>query len=411
MAGKVVDRETKHLLTRFQRAPMPDRSEPTGNLEAFPRRAHSTRRRRRVHNALRLVVNAAPSAMVVLDSLGRILLANTRAERTFSYGRGELLGRPIEQLVPAGFWASDPGSLPTNRDDWSPSATGTERELTGIRQDNSQIAVAVGITPFRGRHGVRFLTSIVDVTRRRQEAEWACQLSALAHLSRVAMLGELSASLAHELNQPLTAILSNVQAAQRFMAANEPDLDEVREILAEIVDDDNRASAVIRRLRVLFRNEGRALEPVEIGSVLTDVAGLIGSEAVLRHIQTAFVVDRNLPLVLGDRVQLQQVVMNLVLNAFDAVQPSPEGERCVTARALVDGQGRVEVKVRDSGSGLFGNLPEKVFEPFFTTKPTGMGIGLSICRSIVEAHGGAITAENNPEGGATFWFTLPPAQD
>jgi PAS domain S-box-containing protein len=247
-----------------------------------------------------------------------------------------------------------------------------------------------------------------DVTDRK-EAEFAAQRhrAELAHVTRLSTMGELAASLAHELNQPLTAILTNVQTAQHYLAAEPADLDEVREILRDVVDDDKRASEVIRRLRALVRKEPPALAPLDLASVIGDVVQLVHSDAVLRNSRVSVEVDPGLPPVQGDRIELQQVALNLLVNAFDAMKDRPAHQRQVAVRAALDRARMVKVMVRDYGAGLGADDLERVFQPFYTTKRDGLGMGLSISRTIIEAHGGRLWAESNPDGGATFCFTVP----
>jgi len=220
-------------------------------------------------------------------------------------------------------------------------------------------------------------------------------------------MGEMAASLAHELNQPLTAILSNAQAAQRFLAADAADLSELREILTDIVQDDSRAGEVIRRMRTLFKKEELEFAPLDLSVVIGDVVLLAHSDAILHNIRVLHEIDSRLPLVRGDRVQLQQVLLNLLLNAFDAMDDCPPNKRQIHLRAVRDGGQLVEIRVSDHGTGLTVDKLEKIFQPFYTTKRDGLGVGLSISRSIIEAHGGRLWAENNPENGATFHFTVP----
>ena len=255
---------------------------------------------------------------------------------------------------------------------------------------------------------VMFLASAIE-ERRAAEHEMQRHRAEMAHVTRLSTMGELATSLAHELNQPLTAILSNVQAAQRFLGANPPNLTEVRDILKDVVQDNNRASEVIQRLRALVRKDASAFVALDIGDLLRDVVRLVHSDAILRHSRVVLEVAPGLPPVLGDRIQLQQVALNLLLNAFEAMKDCPSGRRQVEVRVELDGARMVRVAVRDCGAGLGGGPVERIFEPFYTTKPTGMGMGLSISRSIIEGHGGQLRAENNPDAGATFSFTLPMA--
>ncbi len=247
----------------------------------------------------------------------------------------------------------------------------------------------------------------VDVTERRQaEMEAQRNREEIAHLSRVAMLGELSGALAHELNQPLTAILSNAQAALRFLAGEDYDLDEVRDILKDIVADDRHAGEVIRRLRVLLKKGEFQLQPLDVNEVVQDVLNLVRT-GLLNHgigVQTDFAT--NLPPVKGDRVQLQQVLLNLIVNASDAMTGTVPADRQMTVRTAA-ADGYVRVSVADRGIGIAPEVLAQMFNSFFTTKANGLGLGLPISRSIISAHGGRLTGTNNPDGGATFEFVLP----
>ncbi len=251
------------------------------------------------------------------------------------------------------------------------------------------------------------LGTSTDISDRKEtELELTRQRAELAHNTRIATMGELAASLAHELNQPLTAILSNAQAALRFMAAKTPDLEEVRDILKEIVEDNGRATQIIRGMRALVKKEEVEFVAVDLESVIDDVMVLVHSDAVLQNVQIAFERNSDLPRVRGDRVQLQQVILNLLINAFNALKECPDSDRQVVVRVQREGAGMLRVTVRDCGVGLTGEMLDKIFLPFYTTRRDGLGMGLAICRSIVEAHGGRLWAENNSDRGATFYFTL-----
>ena len=233
----------------------------------------------------------------------------------------------------------------------------------------------------------------------------------LGHVNRVATIGELTTSLAHELNQPLTAILSCAQVAQRLIAVDPIDRGEFREILTEIIEDGKRAAAVIDRLRALLKKGDPQLTILDLNETVAEVARLIRSDALVRDISIRLELAPTLAPVRGDRVQLQQVLLNLALNGMDAMQELPTGERALVFRTARDRPGAIRVAVRDSGIGIGGRDVEHMFQAFSTTKAHGMGIGLTIARSIIEAHGGEMEAENNPDGGATFSFTLPVSEE
>jgi signal transduction histidine kinase/integral membrane sensor domain MASE1 len=255
------------------------------------------------------------------------------------------------------------------------------------------------------------VVSHTDVTeRKRAELEAQRSRQELAHFTRVSTIGELTASLAHELNQPLTGILANAQAALRFLDTAPPDLPEIRDILTDIVNDDKRAAEVIRRLRGLLRKEEVRFRLLELNALIRDVAKLLSSDAIIRHIAVRLELVPEPVFVNGDGVQLQQVVLNLLLNAMEAMAESAEdGGRAITVRTECTEARAVHVSVRDAGTGFRKGTQHLVFEPFYTTKPSGMGMGLAISKSIIEAHGGLIWAGDNAFGGATLHFTLPAA--
>lgn len=243
--------------------------------------------------------------------------------------------------------------------------------------------------------------------RRRAELEAEHRRRELAHVSRVSTLGELAASLAHELNQPLTGVLTNAQAAIRFLAADPPNIREVREILDDIVEDDKRAGEVIRRLRAMLQT-GK-IDPVEIdvNRAVAEVQRLVASDAIIRGVTIDLALTPDLPLVLGDRIQLQQVVLNLVVNGMDAMEATAPGERRLSLRTDLTDRRGVRIAVTDRGTGIAPEKLTRIFEPFVTTKSEGLGMGLSIARTIVEAHGGTLSATNNEDRGATFVVGLP----
>ena len=252
----------------------------------------------------------------------------------------------------------------------------------------------------------------IDVTERKvAQLESEKNRTELAHLARFTTLGELSGSLAHELNQPLAAILSNAEAAQRFLAQDPPAVGELGEILEDIVAEDQRAGEVIGRLRTLFTKGEVVFQPTDLASAALDVLRLLRSELVAHDIAVETDLPPSVPLVRADRIQIQQVLLNLVKNASDSMAAVPPPVRRLTLSVHGNGNGHVNVAVRDTGTGIAGDVMKRLFEPFVTTKPDGMGLGLAVCRTIVEAHGGRLRAENNADRGATFHFTLPTATE
>ncbi|MGH7936238.1 MAG: sensor histidine kinase [Chthoniobacterales bacterium] len=229
----------------------------------------------------------------------------------------------------------------------------------------------------------------------------------LTYISRINTMGELAASLAHEINQPLTAIRSNAEAIQSMLEAEVPDLDEVKAAVADIVSDDARAGDTIQRLRALFRREELAHSEIDVAQLLTEVRRIIRSDAIIRKVSLNLDLREPLRAVRADRVQIQQAIINLLLNAFDAVAEEDDNSRQVTLCALAEGSASVRMLVRDSGRGIAPEALPRIFDPFFTTKPGGLGMGLAISRSIVEAHRGRLSVSSNPGRGTTFEISLP----
>jgi PAS domain S-box-containing protein len=255
---------------------------------------------------------------------------------------------------------------------------------------------------------LRMLGVTIDITRRTQ-AELAVQQqrNQLTHLSRVTTLGELSGSLAHELNQPLTAILSNAQAAQHFFARDKVDLTEIQDILKDIIAEGRRAGDIIHRIRLLLKKCEVEQLPIDVNSIVLDVLKMVSSELVNHNITVQVDLDQKLPAVIGDRVQLQQVLLNLIMNASEAMTHTKANNRRLFVCTELTGVDSAQVSVGDRGPGIPPENLASIFEPFFTTKLPGMGLGLSICRTIISAHGGQLWASNNTGSGAIFHFTLP----
>ena len=250
----------------------------------------------------------------------------------------------------------------------------------------------------------------MDVTEgKRVEAELQQKRYELVHIQRVSAMGHLSTALAHELNQPLGAILRNAEAGELILRQNPADLSELRDILSDIQQDDRRAAAVIERMRSLLKRQALKFEAIAVDELIEPVATLLRAETRSRHATLHIETTHGLPKVRGDRVQLQQVMLNLLLNSLDGLEAKQVGRQQVTVRARQTNDDTIELAVADSGAGIDPDHLPHLFEPFFTTKPKGTGVGLAISKTIIDAHGGRIWAENNPNGGATVHFTLPVA--
>lgn len=329
-----------------------------------------------------------------------------------------LLGYPLEDWYGEGSWAAhlhpdDRGRVVGALDDAARRGAGLELDYRMLSASGDEVWLHHLITapcpdsPTRTLRGV-----LIDVTARRAAEGEAQRLrDQLARVARAATMGELAAAIAHEINQPLCAIVSNAQAAQRLLAAEAADLAEVRETLRDIAADSRRASAIIARIRTLLQNRPPERAPLDLNDAIREVVALVQHRLTRNGIALTLDLAADVPPVLGDRVQLQQVVLNLLVNAVEALGRVESGPRELSLRSARDGRDAVGVTVGDSGPGLAPGDAERAFDAFFTTKPGGLGIGLAISRSIVAAHGGRIRADPDAGRGTAFHFSLPAARE
>lgn len=354
--------------------------------------------RRSEETLLRTLLEAAPSALLLVGPDGDVRYANNEGARVFGFDGETIIGTSLETLVP--------GALQARRDDGRNGLPRHGPDSLGVRSDGEEFPAEVRISPLQIDDTSHAVVAVSDLTaRRRMEHAVAAERESLAHLSRVTMLGELSGSLAHELNQPLAAILSNAQAAQRILRRDPSDIGEVQEILADIVENDRRAGQVIDGLRGLLKKETREYAPLDINEVVQDCMRLMRNDLLNRRVTCRLHLAPGLASCLGDRIQLQQVLLNLLINACDAL-PEEQGARTVLVRTSPSEIG-VCTEVVDTGSGIPDEMLDRMFAPFESTKPTGMGMGLAVCRTIIGAHGGRIWVENTQPRGARACFDLP----
>jgi two-component system sensor kinase FixL len=279
-----------------------------------------------------------------------------------------------------------------------------------IRKDRSAIWVILTVSLVRTASGdpLHFIAVVEDVTERKHaEAELLRQRLELAHVGRIGLLGQLASALAHELSQPLGAILRNAEAAEIMLQESAPDCEELRIVVTDILRDEQRAAHVIDRLRSLLKRRSLVTQPLGLPDLIDEVFSLVHADAVARQVKLAHVAAPNLPLIAGDRIHLQQVLLNLLVNAMDAVEECAPNRRTIQVSARQTDSTTVEVRVADQGPGVPMESVARLFEPFFTTKAKGMGMGLAVSKTIIEAHKGRLWAENGPEGGACFCFALP----
>ena len=363
--------------------------------------------RKEAQELFQLATEASPSGMLLVEKNGSIVLVNAHVEELFGYTREELIGKSVDKLVPERFTKHF-----AHRENFhlAPKTTilGSGRELFARRKDGSEFPVEIGLNPIQSPKGLLVLATVADISERKLAQAQARETRAeIDRLTRISLLGEMTASIAHELNQPLSAIVSNASAGQRFLDKDELDPATIREILEDVAADARRAHDVIHHIRNTIKKGAAVRERINLNQVVNHVAHSIRPDARIYSCEIETALTKTLPEIEGDPVQIQQVLINLVSNAFDAMAETPEKQRKVEIKTERVGDGAVRVSVRDHGAGIREEARERLFEQFFTTKEEGLGMGLAIVRSIIEAHGGQIAAENIDHGGAKFYFTLP----
>ncbi len=347
--------------------------------------------------------NVSLDLLCIANTDGYFLRLNPVWERTLGYSRQELMAQRFLDFV-------HPDDLVKTREAIS-TLTSQEKVIQFENRYRCKDGSHRWLEWNAALTGSVIFAAARDVTKRlHAEFEARQRREELAHVTRIATMGELTASLAHEINQPLTAVLSNAEAALRFLSRAEPDLDEVRQILEDIILDDRRAGDVVQKVRSLVRKEKSYDESLDLNKAIQEVVALIRGDSLLQGLSISMELKPNLKLIHGDRIQLQQVILNLILNSATAMRNTPQSQRKIIVRTSMPDDLTVQVSVTDFGTGIDENNIERIFEAFYTTKPEGLGMGLSICQTIVKAHGGTLKASNNREGGATFAFTLPVQQ-
>jgi PAS domain S-box-containing protein len=352
---------------------------------------------------IRRLVDSNIVGIVIWDFQGRIIEANQAFLDIVGYVREDLASLRWTELTPAEWRDVDDQAFAELK------ATGTvqPREKEYFRKDRSRVPVLVARAIFEWNRdeGVAFVLDLTE--RKRVEGALRDAQANLAHVVRITTLGELAASIAHEVNQPLAGVIANAEACLRWLDRGTPDLDAARRSVEWIIDDGNRASEVIRRVRALANKTEIEKVPLDINDVVKEVTALVQRERISHQVSLRMEEAPALPMIRGDRVQLQQVMINLVMNGIEAMQSVTDRPRELVIRSRQDETHQVLVTVTDCGVGIPAENADRLFNAFFTTKSSGMGMGLSVCRSIMEAHGGRLWATPNVPHGATFQFTLP----
>jgi two-component system sensor kinase FixL len=360
---------------------------------------------------LRSILATVPDAMIVIDKIGTIQSFSTTAERLFGYSAAEVLGQNVRMLMPQPYRGEHDGYLERYNRTGEKRIIGIGRVVVGQRKSGGTFPLELSVGEMHSGNEPFFTGFIRDLTERQNtEARLQELQSELVHISRLTAMGEMASTLAHELNQPLSAISNYLKGSSRILE-NRTDDDSVmlREALGKAGDQAVRAGQIIRRLRD-FVSRGENERRIESLSKLIEEAGALALVGVKdQDVHVRFELDRRHDMVMADKVQVQQVLLNLIRNALEAMTQSDR--RNLTISSLPESDGMIAVRVSDTGTGISSDVTTNLFNPFFTTKPQGMGVGLSICRTIIESHGGRIGAENNPDGGATFFFTLQSADN
>jgi two-component system sensor kinase FixL len=358
---------------------------------------------------LRSILDTVPDAMIVIDGHGIIQFFSTAAERQFGYSEQEAIGMNVKELMPEPDRSRHDGYIARYRSTGERHIIGVGRIVTGRRRDGTTFPMHLSIGEMQSGGDPYFTGFVRDLTDHQQTQARLQELqSELVHVSRLTAMGEMASALAHELNQPLAAISNYMNGSRRLLSGiDDPNTAKIASAMDRAAEQALRAGQIIRRLRD-FVARGESEKRVESLSKLIEEAGALGlAGAREQNVQLRFTLNPDADLVLADRVQIQQVLVNLFRNALEAMAQSPRRELVVTNTKVADDM--IEVEVSDTGSGFQDDVLPNLFQTFFTTKETGMGVGLSISRSIIEAHGGRMWAENNASGGATFRFTLPAA--
>ena len=371
---------------------------------------------RRVERQARAIVGSALDAVVVMDAEGIVTEWNKQAEETFGWTRPEALGRRMsETIIPAQYRLSHERGLEQFFKTGQGPVLNRRIEITALRRDGSEFPVELTITPLKSGDSWTFSSFVRDISERRRAEEKLRESelnlrntqAELAHMARVMTMGELTASIAHEVNQPLAAIVASGDSCSAWLSNDPPNLDKARAAASRMIQGATQASEIVQRLRALFKKTTSMTASVDMNAVIEETISLVHHETERNKIFLRTELHPGVPSVSGDRVQLQQVILNLAMNGIESIAGLDHEPKRLMIRSTLSNTGELLVSVEDTGLGIEAEHADRLFAPFFTTKPQGIGMGLPICRSIIEAHGGRLWAAKNEPRGAVFHFALP----
>jgi two-component system, LuxR family, sensor kinase FixL len=361
---------------------------------------------------LQALLDAAVDAIIVIDDRGAITTFNAAAERLFGYSAAEVLATPVDILMPEPYHSEHKGYIERYLSTGEPRIIGIGREVLGRRANGDTFPISLSVGEARDAGGRRFVGIIRDLSAQKSAELRARSLEArLAHVGRFDLMGEMAAGIAHEINQPLSAIATYAQAARRILERDQPAMTTLIDVCRKIDEQALRAGRVIENLRKFIKKQDIVTETFDVNAVVRDIMNLVDADAHAEGIRVRTEYANGLAAVRGNAIQLQQVLLNLTRNAVDAMRGTLNKDRGIEIETRRATDGGVEITVADHGTGVSAHLGDAIFHPFVTTKREGLGVGLAISRTIVQSFGGTLTYRDNPAGGAVFAVGLPVAKD
>ncbi len=360
---------------------------------------------------LEALLSAAVDAIVTIDRESRILGFNPAAEKLFGYSANEVLNETVEILMPSPYRENHAGYVDNYLRTGQQKIIGIGREVVAKKKDGTIFPVMLSVGEAKTEAGARFVGIVRDLTEQRAAEQKQRSLEArLEHVARISLMGEMAAGIAHEINQPLSAIAIYAQAGKRLLGAEDLEIGMLKESCDKISAQAHRAGEVIENLRRFIGKQEITKDSINVNDAINDVMGLIDADTKTGHVSLGVEFSEEVPTIEANAVQLQQVVLNLTRNAVDALRGSLKDDKHISVRTGMSDEEHVEIVVEDNGPGVLESLREGIFHPFVTTKRDGLGVGLAISRTIVEGHSGRLSYRPRPGGGSVFSVILPVTQ-